>query len=232
MPEFIFMLTRNDATVTDALDAYDRVRGTGLRHVGFKDVGVPPETLAALSDRIRGDGRTVYLEVVSVSPEDELQSIRVAREIGVDVVMGGTHVEAALAILQGSEVRYFPFPGRVSGHPSVLEGTIDEIAESAAAISAQPGVHGLDLLAYRHAEAAEPIIGAVVRASRSPVVVAGSIVSAEQIRAVAQGGAWGFTIGGGAFEFALPAASTLPAQIEWALETAATASNGSRSPDG
>ena len=61
MLEFIFMLTRDDQTVTDALGVYEGLRDTGLRYVGFKDVGVPPETLRDLTAAIRGDGRTVVL---------------------------------------------------------------------------------------------------------------------------------------------------------------------------
>jgi hypothetical protein len=223
MAEFIFMLTHHDATVADAIEVYDSLRDTGLRHVGFKDIGTTPETLTELTRRMHDDGRTVYLEVVSVSAEDELRSIQAAREIGVDVVMGGTHVDAALPLLAGSGLRYFPFPGRIVGHPSVLEGTVEEIAASAASLTARAGVHGLDLLAYRHADPVEPIIDAVVRASAAPIVVAGSIVSAEQIAAVTSLGAWGFTIGGAVFEFALPAAATLRAQVEWTLGTAARA---------
>jgi hypothetical protein len=224
MAEFIFMLTRNDETVADALAVYDDLRDTTLTHVGFKDVGASTETLAELTRRMHADGRTVYLEVVSVSAEDELRSIAVAREVGVDVVMGGTHVDEALAVLAGSGLRYYPFPGQVIGHPSVLAGSIEEIAASAADLTGHEGVHGLDLLAYRHAGPVEPIIGAVVRASRGPVVVAGSIVSEAQIQALTALGAWGFTIGGAAFGHVLPAAPTIRAQVEWALETAARAS--------
>ena len=223
MAEFIFMLTHNDETVADALAVYDDLRDTTLRHVGFKDVGATPETLAELARRMHADGRTVYLEVVSVSADDELRSIRVARDIGVDIVMGGTHVDEALELLDGSGLRYYPFPGQIIGHPSVLAGTVEEIAASAADLSSHEGVHGLDLLAYRHAGPVEPIIEAVVRASRGPVVVAGSIVAEAQIQALTAIGAWGFTIGGAAFENVLPADHTIRAQVEWALETAARA---------
>ncbi len=36
---FIFMLTRNDATVENALDLVEVARPLGLKHIGFKDVG-------------------------------------------------------------------------------------------------------------------------------------------------------------------------------------------------
>lgn len=223
MAEFIFMFTHHDSTVPDALDVYDVLRATGLRHVGFKDIGATTETLTELCRRMHADGRTVFLEVVSVSAEDELRSIRAAREIGVDVVMGGTHVDEALPVLAGSGLRYFPFPGRIVGHPSVLEGTMEEIGASAADLMARAGVDGLDLLAYRHVDPVEPIIDAVVRAASGPVVVAGSIDSAERIEAVTRLGAWGFTIGGAIFERVLPAGPDLVDQVEWTLRTAQAA---------
>ncbi len=37
--DFIFMLTNHDATVADAVEVYESIRTTGLRLVGFKDVG-------------------------------------------------------------------------------------------------------------------------------------------------------------------------------------------------
>ena len=223
MAEFIFMLTRNDETVGDALAVYDGLRDTALRHIGFKDVGASPATLAELTRRMQADGRTVYLEVVSVSVADELRSVRAAVDVGVDVVMGGTNVDAALPILAGSGVRYYPFPGRIVGHPSILEGTLDEIAASARDLSSRDGVHGLDLLAYRHADPGGPIVEAVVRSAAGPVVVAGSIDSEERIAAVTRAGAWGFTIGGAVFDLALPAERTVRAQVEWALEAAVRA---------
>lgn len=217
MAEFIFMLTHHDTTVADAVEVYEMVRDSGLRHVGFKDIGQPPEILAGLAERMRADGRTVYLEVVSVSAEDERRSVAAARDIGVDVVMGGTHPDTAIPLLAGSGIRYFPFPGRIVGHPSVLEGTPDEIAASAAELTARPGVDGLDLLAYRHAGDVPSIIRGVVAASAGPVVVAGSINSAERIASVTELGAWGFTIGGAVFEGVLPAGPSVREQVDWAL---------------
>jgi hypothetical protein len=220
MAEFVFMLTHHDTTIPDAVEVYEAVRDSDLRHVGFKDIGQPPEVLAGLAERMHADGRTVYLEVVSVNAEDERRSVAVARDIGVDVVMGGTRPDTAIPLLAGSGIRYFPFPGRIVGHPSVLEGTADEIAASAEALTAMRGVHGLDLLAYRHAGNVPSIIRAVVAASAGPVVVAGSIDSAERIGVVTELGAWGFTIGGAVFEGVLPAGPSIREQVDWTLECA------------
>ena len=200
MAEFIFMLTHHDATVPDALEVYESLRATGLRHVGFKDIGLPPETLAGWPGGCTRTAARSTSRSSASAPRTRSRSITVARDIGVDVVMGGTHPDAAIPLLAGTGIRYFPFPGRIVGHPSVLEGTADEIAESAAGLSARPGVDGLDLLAYRHAGDVPSIIRAVVAASAGPVVVAGSIDSAERIATVTELGAWGFTIGGAIFE--------------------------------
>lgn len=53
--------------------------------------------------------------------------------------MGGTHADEALALLAGTGVEYFPFAGRVVGHPSILHGTIDEIEASALALAKASG---------------------------------------------------------------------------------------------
>ena len=50
------------------------------------------------------------------------------------------------------------------------------------------------------------------------MIVAGSIVTSEQIRKVAATGAWGFTIGGAIFEGRLPGAPDLAAQITAVLK--------------
>lgn len=220
MAEFIFMLTRNDSTVPDALDVYEQIRDTDLRYVGFKDVGASPELLRELTKRMHRDGREVFLEVVSEDERDELRSIQAAVDIGVDVVMGGTHVDAALPILADSHLRYFPFPGTVIGHPSLLRGTIEEIAESARSLTSRPGVGGLDLLAYRHDGDVPALTRAVVAASSAPVVAAGSVDSVDRIRALCDLGVWAFTIGGAVFDHKLPAGPAVRDQVLCALGAA------------
>lgn len=87
--DFIFMLTMNDATVADALTLVEIARPIGLKHIGFKDVGVEPEVLAQLTAAIRDAGASVWMEVVSTTREEELTSLRMARQLEVDAVMGG-----------------------------------------------------------------------------------------------------------------------------------------------
>ena len=224
------MLTHNDTTVPEAARVYESLRGNGLRYVGFKDIGATPEELAAVADKAHADGLEVFLEVVSTSREAEIVSLRTGREIGVDFIMGGTSVSDGLEILAGTRVRYLPFPGRIEGHPSVLLGTSAEIAADAREMTAQKGVYGLDLLAFRHpTEDPIALTAAVVAASSGPVVVAGSIATAEQIRLVTGAGAWAFTIGGAIFEGRLPGGPGVGAQAAAVLQIAAVAGAGGRS---
>ena len=221
MIEFVFMLTHHDRTVDGALEVYDSIRDCGLRYVGFKDVGASAAELREVCDQAHADGLEVMLEVVSVSKDDELKSIAAAGQIGVDWVLGGTHPRDGLAVLAGSKARYCPFPGTVVGHPSVLLGEIGEIAASARDITAMDGVHGLDLLAYRHPTAdIAALTRAVVEAASGPVIAAGSVASVEQIRTLDAAGAWGFTIGGAIFEGRLPGGPSPDGQVRAVLATA------------
>ncbi len=198
--DFIFMLTRDDQTVEDCLAVVESIRSVGLRHVGFKDVGVDPATLESLHRAIKATGATSYLEIVSTSAETALASARTAARLGVDCVLGGTDVDAALAVLRGGR-SYYPFPGFPTGHPTRLGGTPADVAEHCRGFRAK-GCAGADLLAYRATEA-DPL--ALVRAARQGLgdgrlVVAGSVNSPERIRALAGAGADAFTIGSAAFD--------------------------------
>jgi len=163
------------------------------------------------------------LEVVSTSGSDEIRAVHMARDIGVDWVLGGTHVTEALGELAGSAIRYCPFPGTIVD-PSVLIGDIEEIAASARALSSTDGVDGLDLLAYRHQNAdAEALTRAVVDASAGPVIAAGSIQSQAQTRALARSGAWAFTVGSAIFEELFAGAPELAPQVQSVLQLAGQA---------
>jgi hypothetical protein len=199
--DFIFMLTRHDRTIEDCLSLYDLIRPAGLKHVGFKDIGVAPKTLRTLTDEIRASGATVYMEVVSTTPEACLTSARVAAELGVDRLLGGTDIAAMQGVLRGSPTRYYPFAGFPRGHPTRLAGGPEDV-EAQCRTFMQQGCAGADLLAYRATEA-DPL--ALVRAARKglghgTLIVAGSVHSAAQIHALAAAGADAFTIGSAVFD--------------------------------
>ena len=139
--QFVFMLTHGDRTVEHAAEIVPQLADTGLRYIGFKDVGADASRQRELTSLAHDAGFEVMLEVVSTSKEDELSSLRAAAAAGVDWVLGGTHAADGAGILPDA-VRYCPFPGRVVDHPSVLLGTIDEIAADAERLTALDHVSG------------------------------------------------------------------------------------------
>ncbi|MFE5632018.1 HisA/HisF-related TIM barrel protein [Streptomyces sp. NPDC056470] len=219
--DFIFMLTREDRTVTDCLDVLDTVRGLGIGHLGFKDVGVDAATLDRLHRQIKDTGATSYLEVVSTTRDEALTSVRHAIDLGVDRLMGGTWIEETLTLLAGTTIEYLPFAGEPVGHPTLLAGGPERVAQDCRRAEAA-GCAGVDLLAYRATDA-DPLD--LVRAARAAttgrLVVAGGITGRERIRALAAAGADAFTIGSAAFDGSLrPDAGTLAAQLTEALDAA------------
>lgn len=200
------MLTRNDRTVDDAAIHLATALSLGVRHIGFKDIGLPVADLKKLNQTIKASGATSYLEVVSLNRDSEVVSAKAAVDIGVDILLGGTRVDDVLPVLRSTGIEYYPFPGRIVGHPSVLEGSLQEIADSARDLASREGVHGLDLLAYRSSLPDIPaLITAVCEAAGKPVIVAGSIADKARIELVRGAGASGFTIGTAALDGEYPA---------------------------
>jgi len=217
--DFIFMLTRNDRTVEDAVYIVDSACELGVRHIGFKDIGVPFATMQELADTIRRRGGICYLEVVSTTSEAILRSLEAGRTLGVDRILGGTDLDAARAIL-GDLSRYFPFPGNPVGHPTRLGGSAALVADHCRR-ARDSGCGGVDLLAYRATEA-DPLD--LVRAARDALpgkqlIVAGSVNSTDRVRALAEAGVDAFTIGSAVFDGAFsPAKGSFRGQIQDILE--------------
>jgi hypothetical protein len=217
--DFVFMLTRADRTISNGLDVLADIRPLGLTHIGFKDVGIERDALEELHRAIKQLGATSYLEVVSTSPDACLQSARVARELGVDRLLGGTQVDEVLAILAGSNVQYLPFPGRPFGHPTQLAGSVAAIADDCRRFR-ERGAAGVDLLAYRATES-DPLelVRAARKATDGILLVAGGVTSPQQIRALAAAGVDAFTVGSAVFDGSFaPQAGSLRSQLEAVLD--------------
>jgi hypothetical protein len=200
--DFIFMLTRQDQTVVDALEVFAEIRGLGIGHVGFKDVGADRKTLHALNRAIKDAGATSYMEVVSTTPEAAVRSAGIAAEIGIDRLLGGANALEILAALRGKPIAYYPFPGTPIGHPTKLAGSPGMVAEDCRRFL-EMGCAGVDLLAYRATEA-DPID--LVKAAREGLgkaghlICAGSIDSPARVQALREAGCDAFTIGSAAFD--------------------------------
>jgi len=198
-PELIVMLTHDDQTVPDALELFERTKDYPITHWGFKDVGLPPKAMQTVVTAMKEAGKVTFLEVVSLSEEEGLRGARLAVDLGFDILMGTVFYPSIGDYLKDKSVRYYPFPGHVHSHPSILDGTIDDIVAHARELEAN-GAHGLDLLTYRYDGEAAGLLKQVVEATNVPIVSAGSIASFERINEVWDSGAWGFTIGSAFFD--------------------------------
>lgn len=198
-PEFILMLTYNDTTVKDALNIFRECKDTPVTHWGFKDVGLPTEKMKALVQEMKQAGKTTYLEVVSLSEEEGLRGAKIAVEAGFDILMGTVFFDSIMDYLKDKLIKYYPFPGHIFGHPSIMDGTIEEIVAHAQFLESK-GVPGMDLLSYRFIGDAPKLLAEVVKATNVPIVSAGSIDSYRRMAEVWKTGAWGFTIGSAIFD--------------------------------
>jgi hypothetical protein len=198
-PELIVMLTHHDQTVPDALKLFERTKEYSITHWGFKDVGLPPNEMQTVVTAMKDAGKTTFLEVVSLSEEEGLRGARLAVDLGFDILMGTVFYPSIGDYLKEKTVRYYPFPGHVHSHPSILDGEIEEIVAHARELEAR-GMQGLDLLTYRYNGEASRLLKQVVEATTIPIVSAGSIASFERINEVWGAGAWGFTIGSAFFD--------------------------------
>ena len=198
-PELIVMLTHHDVTVENALDLFEKSKDLSVRYWGFKDIGLSPDQMKDLVEKMKKAGKTTCLEVVSLSEAEGLRGAKIAIEAGFDILMGTVYFDSIHEQLKGSPVKYFPFPGHVHSHPSILDVSIAEIVRYAVQLEAK-GVEGMDLLAYRYVGDAPQLLKEVVAATQVPIVSAGSIASYQRIAEVWEAGSWGFTIGGAFFE--------------------------------
>jgi 2,4-dienoyl-CoA reductase-like NADH-dependent reductase (Old Yellow Enzyme family) len=195
----IVMLTHSDETVQDAKEVFLSCRSLDIADWGFKDVGLPKEQMKDLVQTMKAAGKTVYLEVVSLSEAEGLAGAEIAIEFGFDILMGTVYFDSIRDLLKGTGVKYYPFAGKVYGHPSILDGTPEEVVAHAKSLQ-EKGVEGLDLLSYRYTGDAPALLAAVVAAVDIPVVSAGSIDSFDRIDETVAAGADGLTMGSALFD--------------------------------
>jgi hypothetical protein len=198
-PELVVMLTHRDTTVGNAFELFAEMKDSPVIHWGFKDVGLPPARMKETYRAMKGAGKVTYLEVVSLTEREGLSGARLAVDCGVDVLLGTVYFGSIHEYLKDKPVKYYPFPGHVHSHPSILDGTIDEIVAHARMMTAKD-VDGFDLLTYRYTGDPVRLLKEVVQATHLPLISAGSIDSFARITEVRESKAWGFTIGSAFFE--------------------------------
>ena len=198
-PKLIIMLTYNDKTVSNALEVFDQCKELPVERWGFKNVGLPVEKMKKLVINMKEAKKTTFLEVVTYNEKSCLDAAKLALDCQFDYFTGSVYFESVHSLLKNKSIKYFPFCGKVSGSPSILEGSIQEIIDDAKLME-EKGVDGLDLLAYRHAGDGKKLPQQFIKAIKSPVVLAGSINSFDRLGKTKEYNPWGFTIGSAFFD--------------------------------
>jgi hypothetical protein len=199
IPELIVMLTHNDRTVENAAEIFEACKDTKAKYWGFKEAGIPVEEMKALYARMKECGKTTFLEVVAYTEEECLEGAKMAVECGCDCLMGTLYFDSINDYCKANNLKYMPFVGKITGRPSVLEGTIEGMIDEAKSYLAK-GVAGFDLLGYRYTGDAVKLNKEFVAGVPAPVCLAGSVSSYQRLDEVKATGAWAFTIGGAFFE--------------------------------
>jgi len=201
----ILMMTKNDKTVplSDWANVVCSFENLNEKIYGFKDVCVDGGETLFLADILKYFDKEIAFEVVGSGDEEyALRMASLASDIGVNYFLGTQYSGRVHERLDSSGVEYFPFLGRAVGHPSKLEGSLDEMEEQSAMLE-KNGVAGVNVLAYRH-DNPEDIIDLVKRISQKGLlktIVAGGINSPERENFVKeQIRPWGYTMGGALFD--------------------------------
>lgn len=198
-PEIIVMLTHHDVTVPNALEVFETCKDLPVQYWGFKNVGLPKEQMKAVTAAMKAAGKTTFLEVVTYDEESCMDGAKTAVECGFDCLMGTLYYESVHSYLKEQGLTYMPFVGKVSGSPSILEGTNEEIIQNAKDLMAK-GIKGFDILAYRHVADGEKLAREFCAAIDAQICIAGSINSFARIDTMFDIGPWTFTMGSALFE--------------------------------
>lgn len=212
--KLIVMLTHHDVTVKNAKEVFESSKDLPVVNWGFKDVGLPPEEMKELCQLMKQAGKTTFLEVVTYSEEECMHGAKLAVECGFDYLAGTIFYDSVLDYIKEHELKYCPFVGKVHGSPSVLEGTVAFCLEQEEEYRTK-GVFGIDLLGYRYAEGDPEVFSAdIIKKSKLPVIMAGSIDSPERIEKVRKMDPWTFTMGSALFDKKFAAEGTFRENLE------------------
>ena len=197
--DLIVMLTYNDRTVDNAHEIFDQCKNTKAKFWGFKEEGYPLEKMKNLFSYMKKHGKSTVLEVVAYTEENCMKGAKIAAECGCSILMGTRFYDSVNEYCKVNNLKYMPYIGHVSGRPSFLEGTVEEmIAEANKYL--EKGVYGFALLGYRYTGDSVALNKQFVTQINAPICLAGSIDSYKRLFEVKESGAWAFTIGGAFFE--------------------------------
>lgn len=198
-PKLIVMLTHHDRTVNNAYEVFERCKDTQAEFWGMKEDPLPLGEMKKLYAYMRDRGKRTALEVVAYREAECLAGARMAAECGCELLMGTMFFDSVNQFCRDNGLKYMPFVGQITGRPSVLRGTAEDMVREAERCL-EKGAYGIDLLGYRYTGDAERLNRTLVSQVRGPVCIAGSVDSYERLDQLKAAAPWAFTIGGAFFE--------------------------------
>ena len=199
IPELIVMLTHNDRTAKNAHDVFEQCKNSSVKIWGCKDEGISLKQMKQLFTNMKACGKCTVLEVVSYTEDECMSGAEMAVECGCDFLMGTKFFDSIMDLCKKHGIKYMPFVGDVSGRPSVLDGTIEDMIAEAKTLL-DKGVYGIDLLGYRFTGDAVILNQQFISAINAPVCLAGSINTYARLDEVKTANPWAFTIGSAFFD--------------------------------
>ena len=88
------MLTYNDVTVEDAVAVFEDCADLPCICWGMKDIGLTRSQMKDLVNRMRAKGKTVFLEIVSLTEKECMAGARLAVDCRFDYLMGTVYYPA------------------------------------------------------------------------------------------------------------------------------------------
>ncbi|MBR3673547.1 MAG: hypothetical protein IKN65_04555 [Clostridia bacterium] len=198
-PELIVMLTHNDCTVENAKQIFEECKNSKAQFWGFKEKPLPLDQMKELYTYMKQCGKTTFLEVVEYTETECLKGAKMAVECGCDILMGTIFFDSINEFCKKHNLKYMPFVGEITGRPSILEGSIEDMIDEANSYI-EKGAYGIDLLGYRYTGDATKLNKMFVSHVNAPVCIAGSINSYQKLDELKDAAPWTFTIGGAFFE--------------------------------
>lgn len=198
-PELIVMLTHNDCTVENAKQIFEECKNSKAQFWGFKEKPLPLDQMKELYTYMKQCGKITFLEVVEYTETECLKGAKMAVECGCDILMGTIFFDSINEFCKKHNLKYMPFVGEITGRPSILEGSIEDMIDEANSYI-EKGAYGIDLLGYRYTGDATKLNKMFVSHVNAPVCIAGSINSYQRLDELKDAAPWTFTIGGAFFE--------------------------------
>lgn len=213
--QVIAMLTHDDKTVPNALEAFEANKHARTACWGFKDIGIAPADAVALVRAMKAAGKTTFLEPLLEDEESCLRAAAMAADCGFDAVIGMVYNEKAHALLKANGIRYLPTCGRRAGLPRMLYGAPAQIVADARRLTLDCGADGVCLSTFRYVEGdPEAMSLAVNQAVSADLIISGGINDFGRLDFVKRLKPWGFTIGSALFMGKFGKGMPLAAQLD------------------